>query len=229
MFITLSNHDTSKKVDLAYGIDNCDGNKEVTVHEVSYTIKWLNVTGTEYYIDIKKREAPAERSVLPEGYYNFCILKETLFDPHGIDISLNKANLKVKVNFARNTEITNLVLSRELANLLGFEQTHGGGRKTFEADYPINFGVHKLLYIHLQELNSAKNLHNGVPSTLLRIVPAGALGFCDTVVIRFPTPQFKSLQTDHINALHLHIQGDGKLVDVDDICVVLEIRKKTER
>ena len=54
MFIPLSNHDASKKVDLAYGIDNCDGNKEVTVYEVTYIIKWLTVTGTEYYIDIKK-------------------------------------------------------------------------------------------------------------------------------------------------------------------------------
>ena len=55
MFITLSNHDTSKKVDLAYGIDNCDGNKEVSIHEVSYTIKWVNVTGGDYYIVVEKK------------------------------------------------------------------------------------------------------------------------------------------------------------------------------
>ena len=226
MFITLTNHDTSDKVDLVYGIDNCDGNKEVSIHEVSYTIKWLNVTGRDYFIFVVKKEAPSEEITLPEGYYNFCILKETLFDPHGIDITLNKANLKAKISFARNKEITNLVLSKPLANLLGFRQTNAGGIKTFEADYPINFGVHKLLYIHLQELNSAENLHNGVPSTILRIVPAGAQGFCDIAVVRFPTPQFKSLQRGHINALHLHIQGDGKLVDVDDFCVVLEVRNK---
>jgi len=230
MFITLSNHDASNKVDLAYGIDNCDGNKEATVHEVSYTIKWLNVTGTDYYIDIKKGEALAEKYVLPEGYYNFCILKETLFDPIDVDITLNKANLKVKISFARNRLVTELTLSSKLAELLGFkkERLYEGRKKTFVADTPINFGVYKLLYIYLQELNSAENLHNGVPSTLLRIVSAGTLGFCDTEVIRFPTPQFKSLQHGHINALHLHILGDeGKVVDVDNFCVVLEIRNKT--
>ena len=71
MFITLTNHDANKKVDLAYGIDNCDGSKEVTVHELSYTIKWLNVTGKDYHIVVTKGEATDLVSVLPEGYYNF--------------------------------------------------------------------------------------------------------------------------------------------------------------
>ena len=90
MFITLTNHDTSKMVDLVYGVDNCDGNKEIAVHEISYTIKWLNVTGKDYYIDVKKADGHVERSVLPEGYYNFCIMKESLFDPIDIDVSLNR-------------------------------------------------------------------------------------------------------------------------------------------
>jgi len=229
MFITLTNHDTSKKVDLAYGVDNSDANKEIAVHEISYTIKWLNVTGKEYYIDVKKSDGHVERSVLPEGYYNFCIMKETLFDPVDIDVSLNKANLKVKINFARNRDIAELTLSSKLAEILGFqkEKMTEVRKKTFVADSPISFGVHKLLYIHLQELNSADNLHNGVPSTLLRVVSAGTLGFCDTEVIRFPTTQFKSLQHGHINALHLSIHGDeNRLVGIDDFCAVLEIRNK---
>ena len=76
MFITLTNHNRSKNVDLAYVVDNYDGNKEIEVHEISYTIKWLNVTGKDYYIEVKKGDGHVERFVLPDDYYNFCIMKD---------------------------------------------------------------------------------------------------------------------------------------------------------
>ena len=228
MFISLTNHQTDKPVNLTYGIDNVGvdniNSKKIAVHEISYTIKWLNVTGTDYYMDVKTLSG-TERTVLAEGYYNFCDLKESLFDPIDVDVFLNKANLKIKINFLKNKDILELSFSKKLADILGNEMKREGVKKVYVSVNPVNFGVHKFLYIHLHELNSAENLHNGTPSTLLRVVPAGSLGFCDTEVVRFPSLQFKKIQHGHINALNLSVHGDNnKLVKIDDLCIILEIK-----
>ena len=235
MFISLTNHQTDKPVNLTYGIDNVVDNinvvgnanvdgKTIAVHEISYTIKWLNVTGLDYYMDVKTSSG-TERTVLAEGYYNFCDLKESLFDPIDVDVNLNNANLKIKINFSKNKDILELSFSKKLADILGSEMKREGVKKVYVGVNPVNLGVHKFLYIHLHELNSAENLHNGTPSTLLRVVPAGTLGFCDTEVIRFPSLQFKKLQPGYINALNLSVYGDNnKLVKIDDLSIILEVR-----
>ena len=142
-----------------------------------------------------KTSSGTKRTVLTEGYYNFCELKESLFDPIDVEAYLNKANLKIKINFSKNRDVQELSFSSKLAEILGNEMKREGSKKVYVGVNPVNLGVHKFLYIHLHELNSAENLHNGVPSTLLRVVPAGSLGFCDTEVIRFPSLQFKKTST----------------------------------
>ena len=80
------------------------------------------------------------------------------------------------------TKSDNIMMSSELAKVLGFSQNTFEGAKmllrngptrsggTYTADEPHRLAVHRKVYIHLAELSTSENLTNGQPSTLLRSI-----------------------------------------------------------
>ena len=58
-----------------------------------------------------------------------------------------------------------------LSKLLGFSREIFEHGKEFTADKPHRLAVYREMGVHLDEVSSSDNLHNGNPSTLLRSVP----------------------------------------------------------
>ena len=63
------------------------------------------------------------------------------------------------------------MLNSGLAKLLGFSQKIFQTGKEYTADRPHRLAVYREIGVHLAEVSSSDNLHNGNPSTLLRSVP----------------------------------------------------------
>jgi hypothetical protein len=237
MFITLANLDTSKPVTLPYGIDNRDGNKVVAIHEMFYTVKWSNIKDDSYYVRVGVGNSINDLSsegkhIISPGYYDFCTLANWFQSEFKIKATLNPANFIVTLEFP-SQHTAELAFSENLAKLLGLKGPAVGphlvgvglGGKTKTGDYPANLSVHKVLNVHLNELNTYENVHNGFTSTLLRCLPVGSAAYCETVVVRFPKLQFKTLGASFFDSLSLYVTNqDGKHVQMDDFCVVLEVK-----
>ena len=66
-----------------------------------------------------------------------------------------------------------LVLNIGLAKLLGFARDEFEPGKTYIADEPHRIAIHREICVHLAEISTSDNQHNGRPSSLLRSVPVG--------------------------------------------------------
>ena len=63
------------------------------------------------------------------------------------------------------------MLNSGLAKLIGFSRYIFEPGKEYTADKPHRLAVYREIGVHLAEVSSSDNLHNGHPSTLLRSVP----------------------------------------------------------
>ena len=66
-----------------------------------------------------------------------------------------------------------VMLNSGLAKLLVFSQEIFQPGKEYIADKPHRLAVYRGICVHLAEMSSSDNLHNGHPSTLLRDVSVG--------------------------------------------------------
>ena len=64
-----------------------------------------------------------------------------------------------------------LVLNRKLADLLGFSREMFEPGQSHIADKPHRLFTHREICVHLAEVSTSENLHNGRPSTLLKSIP----------------------------------------------------------
>ena len=64
-----------------------------------------------------------------------------------------------------------VMLNSTLAKHLGFSQEIFQPGKEYTADKPHRLAIYRDIGVHLAEVSSSDNLHNGNPSTLLRSVP----------------------------------------------------------
>ena len=128
------------------------GGLEVALYELTYYHRWLNSTG---------------RTTLkiPDGYYNACELDDVL-QPLGTELRLHAPTGRLKLSAEKR-----LVLNRRLADPLGFSRDTFEPGKTYTADEPLRLAVYREICVHLAEISTTENLHNGAPSTLLRSVP----------------------------------------------------------
>ena len=103
---------------------------------------------------------------IPDGYYNVCELNEDVSKPLGAELHLFTPSGRLRM-FAR----TRLLLNRGLAKLLGLARDEFESCKTYIADKPHRLAIHREICVHLAEISTSDNLHNGRPSTLLRSLP----------------------------------------------------------
>ena len=103
---------------------------------------------------------------VPDGYYNVCELSEDVFQPFGAELNLHAPAGRLQLSTKKC-----LVLNSGLAKLLEFSGDRFEPGKTYIAGEPHRLAVYREICVHLAEVSSSDNLHNGHPSTLLRYVP----------------------------------------------------------
>ena len=163
---------------------DCVWGLEVALCELTYYHRWLNI-GAELGNNISDGRTVFN---IPDGYCNVCELDKEAFRPLRAELRLHAPTGRLQISSKKR-----LVLNRGLAKLLGFS------RETFElghshiADEPHRLTIHREICVHLAEVSTSENLHNGRPSTLLKSVPVdnGRCGGGRTET--FPVLQYKRL------------------------------------
>ena len=124
-------------------------------------------------------------------------------------------------------------LSDGLLALLGLDDGLGGvwlDAGVYTGDRPVNFATRQMLWVHLEEINTAENVVNGAPSTLLAGIGLGRHVFGDINTVRVECPEYKRLRDGTIGELKVSIRGasSGKAISNQDlpIHVTLEVVRK---
>ena len=105
----------------------------------------------------------------------------------------------------RFTQKRRLVLDRGLADLIGFSREPA----MFEpleihiADKPHRLITHREICVHLAEVSTSENLHNGHPSTLLKSIPVENERCGGGRTESFPVLQYKRLASGSLSQLTL--------------------------
>ena len=148
---------------------------------------------------------------IPDGYYNVCELDKEAFRPLGAELSLHAPTGRLQLSAKKR-----LILNGGLAKHLGFS------RETFEpgqshiADEPNRLAIHREICVHLAEVSTSENIHNGRPSTLLKSVPVGNERCGGSRTKSFPVLQYKLLASGPLFQLTLTIlDTSGRNIDLD--------------
>ena len=135
-----------------------------------------------------------------------------------------------RVDHPKNWEI---LLSDGLLALLGLDDGLGGvwlGAGVYTGDRPVNFASRKILWVHLEELNTADINVDGAPSTLLAGIGLGRHAFGDINTTRIECPEFKRLRNGTVGEWKVSIKDatTGKALSNHDlpIHVTLEVVRK---
>ena len=220
---------TKQEFTLDYPIDNSEGHLRVAMHEMFYKVKWLNISDEKKNNFVKRLSNISgqlqSKLTLADGYYGICELEQILGKKFDIRLEHSNANLKATLKF--KPENAEYRFARGLAKMLGFK-THSfqvtQKSHTFEGDGPIDFEINSPLYVYLNELDTSKNLFDGKPSTVLKVIPSGRVSFCEHHVSYFKNLQFKKLKNSHIEKMHVAIKDrNGTDVMCDGLFMVLEV------
>ena len=93
-----------------------------------------------------------------------------------------------------------------MLKLLGLDDGLGGvwlDAGIYTGDRAINFATRQMLWIHLGEINTAENIVDGAPSTLLTSIGVGCHAFGDIGTVRVECPEYKRLRVDTISELKM--------------------------
>ena len=230
MFVYVSSQD---KINLDYTIDNSCGRLKVALHEIFFKVNWFNISERQGNNLINREDLvgnPLTNLIIPDGYYNFCKIREKLSE-FDVIAKMNDANLKVTLTFSK---LSKYYFAGGLASMLGFIKPGIKPEKhlflvtkkgqSFEGQYPIDLSRNSILYVHLDQLSTDENLYDGKPSTVLRVLTSGSSAYCTYEVKSLSNLQFKKLTTGHFESLSLSIRDkEGRQVSCDDLLVTLEI------
>ena len=171
--------------------------------------------------------------LVPDGYYNAHELDEEVFKPLVAKLHLDTHTGLLQLT----TKNDKIVMSSELAKVLGFSQNTFGAEKmllrngpnksskTYTADEPHWLAVHREVYSHLAELSTSENLTNGQPSTLLRSVPVENEKRGAGRTISFQVLQYKRLAAGPISLLTISLRDTKeKRFPFEYISATLHIR-----
>jgi hypothetical protein len=191
---------TEKHCNLKTVIEN---NKSIAVREFIYKINFKNISSElkNNYIKVNNKTYK-----IPDGYYDFCSLSEKLFEPAGVKITYNPNNLRVSL------ENKNVVIPRRLQEQLGLNNGE------------MNLSIYRNINICLGQLSFFNNLFDGIPSKILRSIPAPK-GMYGDIVSHVFSPQFKKLQsTNIIHELDVFFtDNDGNHINIEEFTLVLEV------
>ena len=203
-------------------IDNRDGCLRVGLRSITYTVGWFNVTKNEQVIS-----SNGARSVVHPGLWTLQQLRLHLSSSFkDLTLTLDETTGLLDVQPAQG----NIYFSEGLLQLLGFDpQTIDffDSRKSVRGQRPVNFSPNRLLFIHLEQLNTTENALNGAPSSLLAVVAVGGWAYGEIKTSVFPNPAFKSLRQGTLSELSLSIKDyRGNVIDNHGLpaSVVLEIQ-----
>jgi hypothetical protein len=212
MFQTIS--DINKTINLQQYIDNREGNKRIGLKFISYNIGWYNVfNGT-----IKK--SGKNKQKIKTGYYSFQQISDE-FQKGNISLTVNETN-----GIALIDTPTEIKINKDLRNMLGFQN-----KVIFEANILhygnkfVDLAIHKSLYIYLEQISTSNNYLDGIPSTLLAVIPVENKEFGENITVRFEHPEYKYLINGEITELKLEIRDEknNKIINHLSISCVLEI------
>jgi len=224
MFQTISNVQSGDAVSLQQYVDNRSGDLCVGLRSITYTVGWYNIYAGASFTKRNRGFIRENKTKISPGLYSFAQL-QALF---GEDVSLevNEFNGLITLTVAAGKEVS---FTDGLLKMLGLDDGLGGQwlqEGTYDGDRPVNFMPIKMLYVHLEQLNSTANILDGAPSTLLTVVGLKNHSFGDVDTIRVEHPEFKRLQCGTISELKIVVCNDkNQPVNSDlPISALLEIR-----
>ena len=214
MYVTLTDIQNGKSVSVP---GTASGGLEVALCELMYYHRWLNISAE------LENGVFDGRTVLgiPKGYYNVCELDKEAFQPLGAELSLHTPTGRLQISSKKR-----LVLDRGLADLLGFSREFFEPGQSHIADKPHRLFTHREICVHLAEVSTSENLHNGRASTLLKSIPVEnerCGGWPDRDI---PVLQYKRLASGPLSQLTLTIlDTGGRKIGFDYLSAVLHIRR----
>ena len=171
--------------------------------------------------------------LVPDGYYNAGELDEEVFKPLAAKLHLDTLTGLLQLTMKSD----NIMMSSELAKVLGFSQNTFEGAKmllrhgltraggTYTADEPHRLAIHREVYIYLAELSTSEKLTNGHPSTLLRSIPVENKKRGAGRTISFQVLQYKRLAAGLISQLTILLRDSKeKRLPFEYISATMHIR-----
>ena len=157
---------------------------------------------------------------IPDGYFNVCELNEEVFEPFGAELHLHTPTDRLQMSSRKR-----LVLNRGLAKFFWFTRDEVEPGKRYIADEPHRLAIHREICVHLAEISTSDNLHNGRPSTLLRSVPVKNEKCGGGRTETFPVLQYKRLASGAVLQLTLTVLDvSGKKLSFNYMSATLHIR-----
>ena len=168
MYVTLTDIQNGEPAYLARSFSVPAGGLEVALCELTYYHQWRNISAA-----LKNNQVSTYTSVglvpdvwgktttVPVGLYNVCELNEDVFQPLGAKLNLHTPTGRLRLSTKKR-----LVLNSGLTKLLEFSRDKFESDKTYIAGEPHRLAVYREVCVHLAEVSSPDNLHNGHPSTL---------------------------------------------------------------
>ena len=206
---------------LQMSLDNRDGCLRVELRSITYTVGWFNVTKDEKVVSSKR-----VAKVVRPGLWTLQQLRLHLSSSFK-DLILTPDETTRLLQLDVQPEQGNVQFSEGLTKLLGFKQTlfKAGGR--YSGQRPVNFSPNRLLFIHLEQLNTTENALNGAPSSLLAVVAVEGWAYGEIKTSVIPNPAFKTLRQGTLSELELAIRDErGNRIDNHSlpVSVVLEVK-----
>ena len=201
MYITVTGIQNGEPGFLVKTLSACScAELEVAFCELTYYHRWYNISSAHKNNKVVNGEQVTQ---IPDGYYNICELNEDVFEPLGAELHLHTPTGRLQMPARKR-----LVLNRGLVKLLGFARDKfepGKTYKTYIADEPHRLAIDREICVHLAEICTSDNQHNGRPSTLLRSVPVENERCGDGRTETFPILQYKRLESGAFPQLTLMV------------------------
>ena len=198
IYITLTGIQNCEPVSLAKTLSaRASAELEVALCELTYYHRWHNISSAHENNDVVNGEHVTR---IADGYYSVCELNEDVFELLGAELHLFIPNGRLEMSSRKR-----LVLNRGLAKLLGFARDKFEPGKTYIANKPHRLAIHREICVHLAEISTSDNLHNGCPSTLLRSLPAENEKCGGSRTETFPILHYKRLASGAVLQLTLTV------------------------
>ena len=190
-------------------IDNRDGCLRVGLRSLIVTVGSYNMQEELSFLEWN-HDNPLTKlvKVLP-GLYGFDRLKAVLESGESdVRLMVNPVNGIVKLTIGLGWK---LKIPHSIVALLGIADTWGDRwitSGTYVGEHSLDFAMPKGVYLHLDQMNTSANYVDGVPSTLLQVIPTGRSSYRAIEDLHFERPLFKCLQVGTISELKLTLRDE---------------------
>ena len=163
MYVTLTDLQNG---DLVYLTRPLSGGLEVALCELTYYHQFYNISAA-----LKNNQIRNGPTTIPDGYYNVCEL-DKFFQLLNDELTLHSPTGRLQLSTVKRLNLP-VMLNSGLAKLLGFSQEIFQPLQRVHRGQATQTCCLSGICVHLAEVSSSVNLHNGHPSMLPRSVPVG--------------------------------------------------------